>query len=354
VGTGLCSMQISDFPRTEIKVVTLPQLGDAMATNKETLEEHEKRLQEIEARLGLSLPAPRKTLKERLKEWDKARPWIKVAIPIILPILTVLFAYWLNHRKEWWNGDVAAQVNVVLEKPDGVLVTLKQVRDTVDRTDEKLKTLEPFIHDVIEHQFENAAKLPTGALIQRIPALNNLVAVARTQNVTVDPHIVTEVGTRLVDASGQNAEAWEAVLRWVDYKSFNNSFSPSLPDTTNAAAFRDKYVINIPPDAVPPTFSLKGLVPADIAAQTGYIGHEDRNKGMTSGPEWIIAEGGAVGLDGMYLRNVVFHNVHIQYFGAPLTMKNVYFIDCTFDMKIEPKARQLAVALLAPTPSTSF
>lgn len=91
-----------------------------------------------------------------------------------------------------------------------------------------------------------------------------------------------------------------------------------------------------------------------IREWVGYIGEEDRNKGMTSGPEWIIAEGGAVGLDGIYLRNVVFHNVRVKYFGGPLTMKNVYFIDCTFDMNVQPKTEQLAMALLAPTPSTSF
>jgi hypothetical protein len=325
-----------------------------MPTNKESLEDHEKRLREIESHLGIKPPPPKKALKERLKEWVKAHPWIKVALPIVLPILMVLFAYWLNHRTEWWNGDVDARVTSVLAKPGGLQETLNQVKDTVNRTDEKLKTLEPFIHEVIQHQFENAAKLPTGALIQRIPALNNLVAVAKNQNVTVDPQIVTEVGTKLVAASRENAGAWDAVLRWVNYKSFNNSFSASLPDTTNVAEFRDKYVINIPNGATKPTFSLKGFAPADTAAETGYIGQGDRNKGLTSGPEWIIAEGGAVGLDGIYLRNVIFHNVYVQYFGQPLRMKNVYFIDCTFDMKVVPETRQFAIALLAPTPSTSF
>jgi hypothetical protein len=325
-----------------------------MATRKETQQDHESRLHEIEAQLGIKPPPPRKTFRERLTKWVKANPWISLALSIILAAFGALFAYWLNHHTEWWNQGVDARVGVVLEKPGGVQKTLDKVNDTVNRTDEKLKTLEPFIQDVIKHQFENVSKLPTGALIPRIPALDNLVAVAKNQNVTVDPNIVTEVGTKLVDASGQNAETWNAVLRWLEYKSFNNSFSSSLPDTTNVAEFRDKYVINIPGGAVPPTFSLKGLVSADIAAETGYIGKEGRNKGMTSGPEWIIAEGGTVGLDGLYLRNVVFHNVHIKYFGAPLIMKNVYFIDCTFDMNVEPKTRQFAIALLAPTPSTSF
>jgi len=325
-----------------------------MATNKAALQDHERRLQEIETQLGIKPPPPKKTARERLTEWVKANPWISLLSAIVLAAVTLFGSYWLNHRKEWWNGDVAAQVNIVLEKSGGVQETLKQVKETVDRTDEKLKTLEPFIHEVIQRQFENVAKLSTGALIPRIPALNNLVAVAKSQNVAVEPNIVTEVGTKLVDASHQNAEAWDAALRWVGYKSFNNRFSSQLPDTTNVPEFRDNYVINIPNGADHPTFSLKGLVSADNAAQEDYIGNAARNKGMTSGPEWIIPEGGAVGLDGLYLKNVVFHNVYIQYFGAPLIMKNVYFIDCTFDMKVEPKTQQFALALLAPTPSTSF
>jgi hypothetical protein len=325
-----------------------------MATNKAALQDHERRLKEIETQLGIKAPPPKKTARERLTEWVRENPWISLLLAIILAAVTLVGGYWLNHRKEWWNGDVAAQVNVVLEKPGGVQETLKHVKETVDRTDEKLKTLEPFIHEVIQRQFENAAKLPTGALIQRIPALNNLVAVAKSQNVTVEPNIVTEVGTKLVDASREHAQAWDAALRWVNYKSFNNSFSSSLPDTTNVPEFRDKYGIYIPNGATKPTFSLKGSVPAETAAETGYIGQEGRNKGMTSGPEWIVAEGGAVGLDGIYLRNVIFHNVYVQYFGGGLRMKNVYFIDCTFDMKAEPKTQQFALALLAPTPSTSF
>ncbi len=34
-------MQVLEFPATELEVVTLPQEGDDMATNKETLQDHE-------------------------------------------------------------------------------------------------------------------------------------------------------------------------------------------------------------------------------------------------------------------------------------------------------------------------
>jgi hypothetical protein len=322
-----------------------------MATNKEKLEDHENRLQGIENQLGLTPPLQKKTAWKHMTWWIKSNPWISIPLSIILAVFTLFAAYWLDHHNEWWTQEVDVRVGAVLEKPGGVQETLKQVRDTVNRTDEKLKTLEPFIQNVVKHEFEDVSKLPTSALIQRLPAFKNLVAVAKSQNIVIDPLIITQVGAKLGD--NHDADAWDALLQLVDYKSFNNTLSSSLPDTTNVAAFRDKYVINIPSGGVHPAFSLKGSVLADIAAQTNYIG-KDSNEGMVLGPAWIVAEGGEVGLAGIQLRNIVFRNVRISYVGGPLIMKNVYFVNCTFKMEVNPTTRQLAFVLLAPTPSISF
>ena len=51
-------MQILDFP--EIETVTLPPEADHMVTNKETLQDHETRLQEIETQLGMKPPLAKK------------------------------------------------------------------------------------------------------------------------------------------------------------------------------------------------------------------------------------------------------------------------------------------------------
>jgi hypothetical protein len=325
--------------------------------NKKRLDGIEERLNQIETLLGPRLPKPRSAFQQfREHLWDQVKRHKGTIIPLAAIFVGVLgwfvsgwFKYYLDHRYDFVNEMISTN----LKAKGGVNDKLDQIQQTADSTKTTLQALQPYIHDTVQRQFENVAKLPTATLMQRIPALKDLVAVAKNQNVAIDPNIVTEVGKKLVDASSDNAEAWGAVLRWVDYKSFNNSFSASLPDTTSVAEFRDEYVINIPTGADHPTFSLKGLVPADSAAQTGYIG-EDRNAGLTSGPEWIVIEGGAVGLDGISLRNVIFRNVYIQYFGAPLIMKNVYFIGCTFDMKVDPETRHLAIALLAPAPSTTF
>lgn len=176
-----------------------------------------------------------------------------------------------------------------------------------------------------------------------------LLAKATDAHVRLRSSTVAQTGRKFVDASGHNAAAWDTALRFMDYRSSINNFFSALTDTTNDPAFLYKYVINFEPDLKnAPTISLRGKVAADQAAQTGFIG-EDRNKGMTLGPAWIIMDGGDVNIDNIELRNVVFRNAHVAYFGTkPVSMRNVYFIDCTFDMPPTPGAQRFALAVLEP------
>lgn len=267
--------------------------------------------------------------------------------------ITPLFQTWLDHRNDGFSNAVDGRIQSSLNAPKGVLETLHEIQEKTNSTSTTLETLKPFIQEVVAHQFENVSKLPPQALLRRAPALNDLAVVAKNQNVRVDPKIVAQVGAKLVAVSDQKPALWDAALRFVEYKSFNNNFSPSFPDVTNEPEFRDKYIINIPKGAQEPSSLLKGKVPADVAAETGYIG-QDQNKGLTFGPAWIVMEGGEAGLDGMQLRNVVFRNVQISYVGGPVLMKNVYFINCTFKMPINPIAQHLVLALLKPQASTTF
>src|SRR5260370_24321444 len=103
-------MQVLEFPATELEFVTLHKEGDDMATNKETLQDQEGRLKEIETQLGIKPLPPKKTTKERLTEWVKANPWLSLALPTILTVFTVFVGYWLNHHNEWWDEDSDSRV----------------------------------------------------------------------------------------------------------------------------------------------------------------------------------------------------------------------------------------------------
>jgi hypothetical protein len=205
--------------------------------------------------------------------------------------VTGYYQHWLDHKHDAFNLAVDERVKASTTVTE-MQKTLAEIQKTSSETNTVLTTLQPYIHDMVIHQFENISKLPARSLIQRAPALKDLLAVAKNQRVSIDPKVIEQVGVKLAHCSASAHPAtWDAALEFINYKSFNNNYSPFLPDTTNEKDFRDKYVIYIPTGGVAPVSTLRGLAPADSAAQTGYIG-EDRNKGMASGLAWIILEGG--------------------------------------------------------------
>jgi hypothetical protein len=60
----------------------------------------------------------------------------------------------------------------------------------------------------------------------------------------------------------------------------------------------------------------------------------------------LLVDGYDIKIDGMDVRNVVFHNCKIAYSGGPLTLDNVYFSNCSFE--IAPEGKDFANVALAP------
>jgi hypothetical protein len=99
----------------------------------------------------------------------------------------------------------------------------------------------------------------------------------------------------------------------------------------------------------PPSVSASGSAPAESAAKLQTIG-ENRNEKLNVGDAYLILDGGALALDATEFRNVILRNVHIYYYGGPVKMTNVYFVNCTFEMKPGQNSQKLALATLAGGP----
>jgi hypothetical protein len=56
----------------------------------------------------------------------------------------------------------------------------------------------------------------------------------------------------------------------------------------------------------------------------------------------------------MYIRNAIVKNARISFESGAARLENVYFVNCTFDIKSALNTRPLAIALLAKAPSTTF
>ena len=91
--------------------------------------------------------------------------------------------------------------------------------------------------------------------------------------------------------------------------------------------------------------SVGGDVPSERAAQMRLI--ENPPEKLPRGKEVILVEGGAMTMDGMYMKNVVLRNVTIFYNGGPAVLDGVIFVDCHFVLSNVPQTRDFADAVLS-------
>lgn len=279
------------------------------------------------------------------------------------------FRWWLDHRKDASNKDVDDRIKLILNAPKGVSETLQGLQATTYETNTTLKTLQPFIQDVIAHQFENVSQLPTRTLLERLPAVNDLLATAKDQNVKVNSKVVTDTGARLVRSSTQNQAAWKTALSFVDYRSFLNAdFQPNLGQLTPSPASSAGCQIVFFSRPLPPNFSISGKWETAFRVyQGGGTASAEKSAKLEDirKPQPLCPGVGFFVLDEMdhriplvldysYMRNVIIRNAIVDYDGGPIRLENVYFVNCTFIMKSQHKTQNLALALLSTATSTTF
>jgi hypothetical protein len=66
----------------------------------------------------------------------------------------------------------------------------------------------------------------------------------------------------------------------------------------------------------------------------------------------LLVEGYDLTIDGLDVRNVVFSNCKITYSGERLTLDNVFFSNCTFE--IAPAGRSFAELAFSPAGQVTF
>jgi hypothetical protein len=319
-------MQVLEFPTLES--ITLPPEGDesmAGPTNKKLLQDHEERLKQVEGELGLHPPKLGFWL--RMREWIKENSWISLGLSVVLTCTTIFGGYWLNHYKEWWNGDVDRRVQLAMDKPGGIKQTLASIQATVDRTEATLITLEPFIHDVVVRQFESASKLPAKDLTQRLPALQHLVAVARDQRIAVDPVLVRLLTRNLLNATSALPSSWGLSNQMLSYYTSLNP--PSDEDFQKAG-----YVVISGTDA---TKDCLTITPGASGWGMRKIVFEHCTQHFDS------AVGPIIFVDS------VFNDVRVIYGGGKATFRGVTFVNCVFELAPSQPSKVLAETLLAST-----
>lgn len=218
-----------------------------MPTTKERLELIEERLEILDAALGIKPVEPPSALRQAwgaFKSWltlhkNGVRWTIGIAVTLAGWFFTANYKIYLDHKNDALNAAVDSRVNGTLSKPGGVAETLEKLSKTVDRIDATQNTLRPFINDVVVHQFENTSKLSVPALSDRLSAVNDLLAVAEDQHLSLDRRAAETVGKNLAHVNKETQAYWPAAGRLI-----SASFSDSQPNVSKEV---DCFTETIPP-----------------------------------------------------------------------------------------------------------
>ncbi len=190
---------------------------------------------------------------------------------------------------------------------------------------------------------------------KNIDEARDVLARAKAANLQINPTALERSGRKFVNASNQNPETWDAALDFLGYKSYINSKSGLLPNISapKSPNHTHYWVPQLPVGLQPPQFHHFGSEPISKAAQLNKIG-QDFNLGSPDGDAYLVGQDGNLILDGEQARNVILINVHIIYNGGPVELTNLYLINCTFEMEAATNTENLALAVLSPSPATTF
>jgi hypothetical protein len=351
-------MLVLDFTAT-CEILTPPQESDVgMAPTKGMFDALTTRVSKIEETLAITPAPPKDTIRQKIsKTWAKisSHPGISIIFAAIFCLVSVFgggyFKYWLDHRHDWINEAIETKFSA----KGGINEKLANLQATANSADTTLKALAPFIQDVVRHQFESASNLSPQSLATKLPAVNNLLTVAKNQAVNIPPALVSKIGTGLVGAVKFNPDAWNAALSFLVYKSenFDKATLPVPPPTDNTEPTKTVYAVNTIPGKEAPKLGVSGRTDSKNAANISFIGKR-LNDNLPVGAAYIWMSDGNVALDNTELKNVVMTRVHVYYSGGPVQLQNVYFVDCIFEMKPNKNSQSFMIAALKSSPFISF
>jgi hypothetical protein len=219
--------------------------------------------------------------------------------------------------------------------------------DTLNGINNHLKKIDNALSLI---QIQQAASDPAdknGALEAK-----KVIEAARVNSIQLPPDLILQAGAKFVRGSYQNPSGWDAAVAFLNYRSYSVAATQTFPSPQGALE-TTAFSLVAPPMENPPYISGKGDTPEEAAAGIYRIG-ENPNRAVKTGVAYYFAKGGGMVLDKMKLKNVVFIGVHIVYDGGPADLNHVFFVNCTFEMPRVDNTRNLALALLAPEPSTTF
>lgn len=205
---------------------------------------------------------------------------------------------------------------------------------------------------LIPQRLSQAATDPTNP--NNIKEVKGVLSTAKKKDIRIDPNIIKDTANKFIAVTDTQPMAWQAVSQYMDYRSFlNTSLAPSLAELAPIKySAKYEFFIRALSTKAEVTWKIRpGPTDSKNTARLEVLGTSNPTN---YGAELIGIEGKgfAVMLDNVHMKNVVIKGLDVEYNGGRVLLENVYFVNCTFHLKLTPKSRELGKAILASTAVT--
>jgi hypothetical protein len=232
---------------------------------------------------------------------------------------------------------------------------MADVKGNVQRIDTNVNGL---LKDLLEAELRSLkgiSKQPPNIVTEKLRLVSDVVDRARQAGIHVNPSIVADAGNSALEASANSAlqpVAWKTSQQLLDYRSYLTP-KPAPPESAQTGPTSKMWSTSVLPFTVTSVTVYSFTTNREEMARYEQF-NEPRNETVPNGPS-LIALNGAAGdldIDDHVARNVIFDHLHIIYKGGRLELRNVLFVDCTFDiLTAQPRGVSFARALFQAVPT---
>ena len=291
--------------------------------------------------------------------WVQRHPtgiWVIGIGLTILTIVVTVFVGVIPHLDKDADQAIQNKVTTALQEP---LAKIGRMAEDIAQIKGSLEILRPVMSERLAQKMKASASLNSHELASSVHQISASIAAAKNAKVTIDPSLIVDVGKRVLSLAADEASGpsiWKDVVDFLNYRSFLNvDLGPPNAGTVQ--------------NFVPKTFyawmenrsenvqlSNSGNVPRSQAAILEPLG-ANLNGNNPIGDRLLILEGkegrGTMTLDGLHIKNVIFRNLRVKYFGGRIRIENAQFINCEFQVVRSATGSLFANAIL-DSPSTKF
>jgi hypothetical protein len=294
-----------------------------------------------------SSPVRKMKLRDEDKEWlrEEISGQLTDAIEEFRPHGWQKLAHW---AREW--GIAGAIITTIVALVGITVGALYQSFSHVEKeTEFRTKTTDHLVEidkELLVLRISLSSAQPTKS--QNQTAVKQLLADARERSISISPAVIQEAGATFVQAGLSDPGAWDVAMHLLNYKSFLTSIDVNSPLPPGIKLEHTQYILPKQNFLQQPTMNAIGGSKAPDLPEVRKLDAANPNESVALGPSFLVISTGSLMLDGLYLKRVIFKDTHIIYKGGPLTMENVYFINCTFEIQQERQGQEFAQAVLSP------